>query len=75
VRYEHTNVVEVKYKIPSGYREQLEGIVRIFGREGGGEEYFPPGVRGVETARSIWEGWRGVEEFAREVWIPTDGRP
>jgi len=68
-------VLEVKVALPEGYDEQLEGIVHIFGRKGGGKEYFPPGIGGIEIAQQLWEGWRGVEEFVREVWIPTGGRP
>lgn len=29
--------------------------------------YFGPGLEYPKEARSLWEGWRGLEEYAREV--------
>lgn len=52
--------------IPDGYRAQLEGIVHTLCENKG--EYFRPEMECPETARQIWPGWRGLEEYAREVW-------
>ncbi|KAM5437333.1 hypothetical protein McanMca71_001054 [Microsporum canis] len=83
-RYKWCPRVEIKVSIPSGYREQLEGIEVLFGQMKA--PYFPnpefhtpartslePGPDGViplpvvEEARSLWEGWRSMEEYAREA--------
>ena len=31
-------------------------------------EYFRPEMECPNTARRLWPGWRGLEEYAREVW-------
>lgn len=31
-------------------------------------EYFRPDMECPETARQLWPGWRGLEEYARETW-------
>ncbi|EGD93143.1 putative Nitrogen metabolic regulation protein [Trichophyton interdigitale] len=90
-RYTWSPKVEIKVSVPSGYREQLEGIEVLFGqmkapyfpnpefhtpaRIAGSEkpvvlEAGPDGVVPlpvVDEARSLWEGWRSMEEYAREA--------
>lgn len=57
---------EIKIPIPDGYRAQLLGIVDTLCENKG--EYFDPDMECPETARALWPGWRGLEEYAREVW-------
>ncbi|KAK2784196.1 hypothetical protein FQN52_009138 [Onygenales sp. PD_12] len=91
-RYVHVPKIEIKVSVPTGYREQLEGIEVLFGQLKA--PYFPQpefnnpitagtkvitgkgpaaGFGGVvslplvDEARSLWEGWRDMEEYAREV--------
>lgn len=75
VRYVH-GPIEVKVSIPHGYREQLEALERLYSKEIGGDDgkgqppYF--GSRHLEDscpgdAMRLWEGHRGIEEYAREV--------
>ena len=57
--------VEVKVSIPPGYREQLDGIGVLFGRYQA--PYFGPDLEAPDEAVKLWEGYRGIEEYAREV--------
>ncbi|MCJ1485687.1 hypothetical protein MMC06_005862 [Schaereria dolodes] len=57
--------IEVKVPIPSGYREQLCGIQLLFGVHNA--PYFGPDLQAPEEALELWEGFRGIEEYAREV--------
>lgn len=57
---------EIKIPIPDGYRAQLESIVHTLCENKG--EYFRPEMECPNTARRLWPGWRGLEEYAREVW-------
>jgi hypothetical protein len=91
--------IEIKVKIPSGYREQLESLELLFGEceapyfpqpefsqpaagspkglgpaggkgAGAGMMQGPGGVvslRVTDEARHLWQGWRDMEEYAREV--------
>ncbi|TGZ79602.1 NAD(P)-binding protein [Ascodesmis nigricans] len=65
VRYVNAPL-EIKIPIPDGYRKQLEGILHTLCDNKA--IYFRPEMECPETARSIWPGWRGLEEYAREVW-------
>ncbi|KAI5787291.1 hypothetical protein EDC01DRAFT_617855 [Geopyxis carbonaria] len=65
VRYVNSPL-EIKIPIPDGYRAQLEGIVTTLCDNKG--EYFRPSMECPNTARRLWPGWRGLEEYAREVW-------
>ncbi|CAG8978505.1 hypothetical protein HYALB_00005080 [Hymenoscyphus albidus] len=76
VRYRRRSKIEVKVKIPTGYREQLKALEDMYelGREDGGKQppYF--GTRALEEncpgmAWGLWEGPRGLEEYAREVFM------
>ncbi len=51
--------------IPSGYRSQLEGIEELFGKCEA--PYFGPDIQAPKEALGLWEGYRGMEEYAREV--------
>ncbi|MCJ1314042.1 hypothetical protein MMC25_007722 [Agyrium rufum] len=62
--------IEIKVPIPSGYREQLQALQILFGEHDA--PYFGLGLggkRGLAEARSLWEGWRGIEEYAGEAFI------
>lgn len=53
--------------IPAGYRAQLDGISVLFGRLQA--PYFGPELQALVPAAALglWEGYRGLEEYAREV--------
>ena len=51
--------------IPSGYREQLDILQETLGEKRA--PYFGPALEYPREGRSIWEGYRGIEEYAREV--------
>lgn len=70
VKYAHGSI-EVKVSVPPGYREQLQGIERLFGQCRA--PYFGPELRAPEEARKLWPGYRGIEEYAREV-FPVEER-
>ena len=57
---------EIKIPIPDGYRDQLEAIVETLCDNKA--VYFRPDMECPETARQLWPGWRGLEEYARETW-------
>ncbi|KAI7176983.1 Nitrogen metabolite repression protein, partial [Hortaea werneckii] len=54
-----------KVQIPSGYREQLDILQETLGFKRA--PYFGPELEYPREGRSIWEGYRGIEEYAREV--------
>lgn len=64
VRYIH-GPIQIKVNIPSGYREQLDMLQETLGQKRA--PYFGPSLEYPREARSIWEGHRGIEEYAREV--------
>ena len=57
--------IEIKVSIPNGYREQLDGIEVLFGQHNA--PYFGPDLEAPDEAVGLWEGYRGIEEYAREV--------
>ncbi|KAL2760625.1 hypothetical protein ACRALDRAFT_2039228 [Sodiomyces alcalophilus JCM 7366] len=66
--------IELKVKIPKGYREQLEALEKLFSLGHDDPRKQPPYFGDVELDRScpeqsmsLWEGPRGLEEYAREV--------
>lgn len=66
--------IEVKVKIPEGYRIQLEALEELFNLHNDDPEKQPPYFGDIELERScprtaleLWEGPRGLEEYAREV--------
>ena len=64
VRYQQ-GPIKIEVSIPNGYREQLEGIEILFGQQNA--PYFGPDLQAPEEALKLWEGYRGIEEYAREV--------
>lgn len=50
---------------PSGYREHLEILQETLGEKRA--PYFGPALEYPREGRSIWEGYRGIEEYAREI--------
>ncbi|KAI1811903.1 NmrA-like family protein [Poronia punctata] len=73
VRYKR-GPIEVKVKIPEGYREQLEALEKLFDPNNEDAKTQPPYFGDVELDRrcpddalALWEGPRGLEEYAREI--------
>lgn len=73
VRYVH-GPIEVKVPIPEGYRCQLEALEALFGLGHDEPKKQPPYFGDValenscpKVALELWEGPRGLEEYAREV--------
>lgn len=64
VRYKQ-GPVSIEVSIPNGYREQLDGIQMLFGKFNA--PYFGPALAAPGEALALWEGYRGMEEYAREV--------
>lgn len=65
MHYTHSPTINFSVPIPPGYRSQLEGIATLFGQRNA--PYFGPEISAPDEARGLWAGWRGVEEYAREV--------
>lgn len=66
--------IEIKVKIPEGYRCQLEALEELFGMGKDDPAKQPPYFGDIEleascprVALELWEGPRGLEEYAREV--------
>ncbi len=59
--------IEIKVSVPAGYRAQLDGIAVLFGQYQA--PYFGPDLQPLvpAAALALWEGYRGIEEYAREV--------
>lgn len=73
VRYKR-RPIELKVPIPDGYRNQLKALEELFFFGGDDPKKQPPyfGSRELEDdvpklAMELWEGPRGIEEYAREV--------
>ncbi|KAJ4302263.1 hypothetical protein N0V88_002400 [Collariella sp. IMI 366227] len=73
VRYVH-GPIEIKTTIPEGYRCQLEALEKLFGMGHDDPKKQPPYFGDIEletscpkVALELWEGPRGLEEYAREV--------
>jgi len=73
VRYKR-GPIEVKVKIPEGYREQLEALEKLFDPNNNDPKKQPPYFGDLELDRrcpddalALWEGPRGLEEYAREI--------
>ena len=63
--------IEIKVSIPAGYREQLDQLEVLFGIHDA--PYFGPVLTAPDEATQLWEGFRGIEEYAREV-FPVEER-
>ena len=66
--------IEIKVRIPAGYREQLEALEKLFRVDEPDPKKQPPyfGDPKLEAscpaeALELWEGPRGLEEYAREM--------
>lgn len=66
--------IDIKVKIPEGYRIQLEALEKLFNLGGDDPTEQPPyfGDRELEescpqVALELWEGPRSMEEYAREI--------
>lgn len=74
VRYRREAKIEVKVNIPNGYREQLLALEEMYAL-GADDMKLQPLYFGTEIlekscpseAMEVWEGYRGLEEYAREV--------
>lgn len=64
VHYVH-GPIQIAVSVPSGYREHLECLQETLGEKR--VPYFGPDLEYPQEARSLWEGYRGIEEYAREV--------
>lgn len=74
VRYKHNPEIEVKVKIPRGYKEQLVALEKMYLLGRTDPQLQPPYFaeqelenKVPEEAMKLWEGYRGLEEYAREV--------
>jgi uncharacterized protein YbjT (DUF2867 family) len=66
--------IELKVRIPTGYREQLEALEKLFKVEESDPKKQPPYFGDLRLEEScprealeLWEGPRGIEEYAREM--------
>ncbi|KAI1342121.1 nitrogen metabolite repression--responsible protein [Xylariaceae sp. FL0016] len=73
VRYRR-GPIELKVKIPEGYREQLEALEKLFSKDNQDPKKQAPYFGDLELekrcpddALALWEGPRGLEEYAREI--------
>ncbi|KAL2118255.1 hypothetical protein VTJ04DRAFT_7915 [Mycothermus thermophilus] len=73
MKYVH-GPIKIEVKIPEGYREQLEALEKLFSLGHDDPSKQPPYFGDIELERScpkdaleLWEGPRGLEEYAREV--------
>lgn len=64
VRYSQ-GPIKVEVTIPNGYREQLQALDVLFGKYNA--PYFGPDLQAPDEALQLWAGYRGIEEYAREV--------
>jgi len=51
--------------MPKGYREHLDVLQQTLGKQRA--PYFGPKYEYPEEALSLWTGYRGIEEYARDV--------
>lgn len=64
VRYRH-GPVEYHIPVPPGYAEHLATLQKVLGEQRA--PYFGPTMYYPNEAIELWEGNRGMEEYAREV--------
>ncbi|KAF1813911.1 NmrA-domain-containing protein [Eremomyces bilateralis CBS 781.70] len=77
--------ITISLPVPTGYREHLEILEEVLGNQRA--PYFGPDLQEkcLEEALELWEGFRSMEEYAREVfpleeaanglrWMEEDGR-
>ncbi|KAI9726082.1 MAG: hypothetical protein M1828_002090 [Chrysothrix sp. TS-e1954] len=63
--------IEITCPIPTGYREHLEALEETLGTKAA--PYFGPTMYYPHEAIQLWEGNRGLEEYAREI-FPEEER-
>jgi hypothetical protein len=80
VKYRRRSKIAIKVRIPDGYREQLAALEELYslGKEDPSKQppYFGAqqlDERCPEQALALWEGPRGLEEYAREVFPVEEG--
>lgn len=66
--------IEVRVKIPEGYAEQLKALDKLFPWQNPDAKKQPPYFGDIEIERTVpegalglWEGPRGMEEYASEI--------
>lgn len=66
--------IEIKVRIPAGYREQLEALEKLFRVDEPDPKKQPPYFGDPQLEKNVpaqalelWEGPRGLEEYAREM--------
>ena len=66
--------IEIKVRIPAGYREQLEALEKLFRVDEPDPKMQPPYFGDPQLEKNVpaqalelWEGPRGLEEYAREM--------
>lgn len=66
--------IELNVRIPTGYREQLEALEKLFDPNEKDPKKQPPYFGDIKfeascpsEAHELWEGPRGLEEYAREM--------
>ena len=57
--------IEFHVPVPEGYREHLEIMQEVLGQNRAG--YFGPEMYYPHEAITLWEGNRGIEEYAHEI--------
>lgn len=63
--------IQINGPIPAGYQEHLEALEETLGTRGA--PYFGPTMYYPNEAIQLWEGNRGLEEYAREI-FPEEER-
>ncbi|KAF1822778.1 NmrA-domain-containing protein [Dissoconium aciculare CBS 342.82] len=69
VRYVH-GPVKIAVSTPSGYREHLEILQETLGWKRA--PYFGPDLEYPNEGRSVWEGFRSIEEYAQEAFLDEE---
>lgn len=59
--------IKIETSIPAGYKEHLDVLEETLGEKGA--PYFGPDLEDncTKTALELWEGFRSMEEYAREI--------
>jgi len=59
--------IEIAVPVPAGYRQHLDALEEVLGRQSA--PYFGPELEQncTDQALELWEGYRDIEEYAREV--------
>lgn len=65
MKYTFSPRIEITVPIPAGYQAQLEGVEALFGKYNA--PYFGVPVDELDDPRELWGGWRGIAEYAKEV--------